>query len=674
MRREFSELFLAGSRSPREGRWQWLNQAQPLGELPSPRPPAPPVRQPIPARVPRFQPAPLAQQAQYPQHQVAPAAAPAWVEGIDIYSDNDVPRWNDLLNAGYKFVFLKCNEWGVDVGRTKPVSRAAFNFAKRWPQLKTAGLIRGAYDLVRPRAGTPAQQADTLVGAVKRLTPGDLGPMLDLEDRLVEPAAAPPHHPFSPFSSANNPGFWVRFAHAYLDRVEAALGRQPIIYTSRSWWEEFAGMSTEFTEYPLCVVAVNFAGTNPLSLTSPHHPLIPWSSWTFWQWHYEHSSDPMPALFTDVGVDLDRFNGSIWQLRGMADLGRTAPHNSRRGQHVAYVQPDGHVHLLTSAGAGAWHDDDLTFQSAQKGISDPGAVALGDPAAVALGGREFIVYRSTNGQLSCFSRSESAALPDWGMPQPLPVGSPARAVSDPRIAVIGNQLHMAYWRDDDHLCRIWWDGAWHFADMTQDAGGPNASGNPATYTFGGAVHSISRAGREGHLYDLWSDAGGGKQQDITHDSTPPRGVAATPAATYTPAVYYLAETSDMAWPRVVFRAVRGKIWEIARDTLQARNLSDEAGGAPTAAGSPAAFVVNGEAHIVYRGIDGHIYDITRSNGPWRYRDTGCPHAAAADPSVLVVPEGARQPGVAYVTFRGADGGIYRLTLDLRGWTCASIEI
>jgi GH25 family lysozyme M1 (1,4-beta-N-acetylmuramidase) len=649
MAREFSERFLSASRNPRERRWQWLNDAQPSGELPLPRTR---VRTPRLAGGEQLQYQLPQYPAQYPQPQPAPVAAPIWIDGIDIYSPNDVPSWNDLRNAGYKFVILKCNEWGVDVGADRRKG-----FPVRWSQLPAAGLIRAPYDLVRRRGGTPAQQADTLVGAVKRLVPGDLAPMLDLEDRREAPT----------------PGFWVRFAHTYLDRVEAALGRQPIIYTSRSWWEEFAEMSTEFTDYPLCVIVINYAGTDPLSVTSPHHPLLPWRDWTFWQWHTEDSRDPMPRPFTNRFVDLDRFNGSIWQLRGMADLGRTAPHTSRRGLHVAHVETDGHVHLLTSTGAGAWRDDDVTFQSTQRGISDPEAVALGDPAAVTFGGREFIVYRSANGQLSCFSRSETAALPDWGMPQPLGAGAPARAVSDPSVMVSGNQLHVTYWRDDDHLVRALWDGAWHVSDMTQDSRSPIISGNPVTYVFGGAVHAVSRAGSEGHLFDLWSDSGGGKQQDITHDSTPPRGVATTPAATYTPTVYYWAENSSTAVPRIVFRAVRGKIWEIARDTLQARNLSDEAGGAPTAAGSPAAFVVNGEAHLVYRGIDGHIYDITRTNGPWRFRDTGCPHAPAADPSVLVVAGGAQRRGVAYVTYTGADGGIYRLILDVGGWTCESIR-
>lgn len=665
MAREFSERFLSASRNTRERRWQWLNDAQPSSELPLPR---------TLLRTPRLVAGEQLQYqlAQYPQPQPAagPAPAPVWIDGIDIYSQNDVPAWRDLLNAGYRFVFLKCNEWTVDVGNADTKAK---NFWKRWPQLKTAGLIRSAYDLVRPRAGTPLQQADTLVGAVKRLTPGDLGPMLDLEDRLEEPAPAPPHKPFNPFSQANRPGFWVTFAHRYLDRVEAALGRQPIIYTGPNWWEEYTGVSTEFTDYPLCVKVLDYAGRDPLSVTLPHHPRLPWRDWTFWQWHYEHSKDPMPQPFISRFVDLDRFNGSIWQLRGMADLERTAPHTSRRGLHVAYVETDGHVHLLTSTGAGAWRDDDLTFQSAQRGISDPGAVAVGDPAAVTFAGREFIVYRSANGQLSCLSRSETAAMPDWGMSQLLGAGVPHRAVSDPSIRVSGNQLHITYWRDDDHLVRVWWDGAWHVTDMTQESRGPGISGNPATYVFGGGVHSVSRAGAEGHLFDLWSDSGGGKQQDITHDSTPPRGNPATPAATYTPAVYYWAENSSTAVPRIVFRAVRGKIWEIARDTLQARNLSDEAGGAPTAAGSPATFVVNGEAHVVYRGIDGHIYDITRANAPWRFLDTGCPHAAAADPSVLVVSRGAQQPGVACVTYRGADGGIYRLILDVGGWTCESIQ-
>lgn len=79
--------------------------------------------------------------------------------------------------------------------------------------------------------------------------------------------------------------------------------------------------------------------------------------------------------------------------------------------------------------------------------------------------------------------------------------------------------------------------------------------------------------------------------------------------------------------------------------------------------------------IVYRGVDGHIYDLAPStSGTWRYRDTGCPHSAAADPRAFVVSGGAGRPDVGFVIFRGVDGGIYRLTLEMGRWTCDSIMV
>jgi hypothetical protein len=177
------------------------------------------------------------------------------------------------------------------------------------------------------------------------------------------------------------------------------------------------------------------------------------------------------------------------------------------------------------------------------------------------------------------------------------------------------------------------------------------------------------------LYDLWSEEDSGKKQDITQSATPPEGSPSTPAATYTPAVYYwpATELSGAATPHIVFRAVRGEIWEIVRDTLQATNLSNAAGGAPTAAGSPAAFVVGAVPHVVYRAVDGKMYDFSwtgdSNSGAWGVSPIDCAAKAAADPSAYVISGGGGQPDVGYVTFRGADGGIYRLTLDAGGWTC-----
>jgi len=86
-----------------------------------------------------------------------------------------------------------------------------------------------------------------------------------------------------------------------------------------------------------------------------------------------------------------------------------------------------------------------------------------------------------------------------------------------------------------------------------------------------------------------------------------------PAATYRPTTY----TEDGA-PRIVFRALRGAIWQIERDTLAATDLTT-ASNTPLAAGSPSA-VFSTEPHIIYRGRTGRVIDLFRETGTLRSRE------------------------------------------------------
>ena len=43
------------------------------------------------------------------------------------------------------------------------------------------------------------------------------------------------------------------------------------------------------------------------------------------------------------GIDYDAFNGSIYGLRGLADLGHTAPHVAGNRESIAYTAPDGNL-------------------------------------------------------------------------------------------------------------------------------------------------------------------------------------------------------------------------------------------------------------------------------------------------------------------------------------------
>lgn len=546
------------------------------------------------------------------------------LDGIDIYHGNNMPPWSEVLAEGITFVWHKASE--RNFGDTM--------LGRRWSDLKAAGIIRGAYHFYF-NDHSPSVQASTLIGKVKRLLPGDLAPSLDFEH--------------SSEVIAWSPDKWLEPLQEFLDQVEVGLGRSPFIYTSATTWHDLLNNSASFNrfgDYPLWVK--QYFNTDRFENRLTRNPSLPaaWRDWAFWQY-----TDETPVEFPSLRrasskIDFNVSSGSIYKVRGLADLGRTAPYSSSPSGSVVYGEPDGHLHLLTFVGF--WLDRDLTGAMA----APP---AAGDPAACAMGDREFIVYRADDGHIYLLSHDPSSGSQEW-VPQDLTsaVGGDA-AVGDPGMIVNGPELHIVYWGDDNHHYHLWWDGSWRITDMTNESGGAEASGNPATYKVVNVVHTVARAGASGHLHDIWFESGSWHEVDLTQS-------ASVPSATYRPTAY---ATPFMA-PRIVFRAVRGEIYEIARDTLATANLSHEAGGAPTAAGSPDAFVIDNAPHIVYRTVDGDIYEIYWDGANWRFRNAGCTKIAAADPSANTVSN------VGHVTFRGVDGYIYQATLDSGGWQCETI--
>jgi len=158
------------------------------------------------------------------------------LNGIDIYSlnldDAQAPSWAAIRRADFVFVFLKTYEYREDDGtillsngaidQVRTPAHLAYGFANRWPALAKAGFIRGTFDLVHHNAGSATAQATQVARIIQRFVPGDLGPSLDMEDRDLN------------HSHAKAPSYWVSFANEYLDAIETALGRQPIVYESRA--------------------------------------------------------------------------------------------------------------------------------------------------------------------------------------------------------------------------------------------------------------------------------------------------------------------------------------------------------------------------------------------------------------------------------------------------------
>lgn len=140
-----------------------------------------------------------------------------------------------------------------------------------------------------------AAQATSFVGAVGSLLPGDLPPVLDVETTDGQSAA----------TIAAGVATWM-------DQVEVSLGRRPMIYTARSFWNDSVA-SAAFAADALWAAHWN--------VVCPDLPAA-WSDWTF---HQYSSTGTVAGITGDV--DLDRFNGTEIELSAFAGcVGATGAH------------------------------------------------------------------------------------------------------------------------------------------------------------------------------------------------------------------------------------------------------------------------------------------------------------------------------------------------------------
>ncbi|MBW3570641.1 MAG: glycoside hydrolase family 25 protein [Gemmatimonadetes bacterium] len=207
-----------------------------------------------------------------------PAPADAPLPGIDVSHWQGAVDWNRVAADGRHFAFIKATEGG---DYTDP------RFAENWAGARRAGVIRGAYHFFRPQTDAMAQAAH-FVRTVP-LAAGDLPPVLDVEvtdGRSLDVVAA-----------------GVR---TWLEEVERATGRRPILYTRASFWT--AQMGGGFGAYPLWVA--HYGATEPR---------IPagWSGWTFWQ-----HSDAGRVDGIVGNVDLNWFNGDREELEAFVSTRR----------------------------------------------------------------------------------------------------------------------------------------------------------------------------------------------------------------------------------------------------------------------------------------------------------------------------------------------------------------
>lgn len=208
----------------------------------------------------------------------------ATVPGIDVSYWNAGIDWPKVRATGQRFVVAKATEG--DSYRDPTLD-------DNWFGAKSAGLLRGAYHFFRCNVDAK-KQADNYIDYVRTLKDdGEFPPVLDLEthDNVKKEKIIPA-------------------VKTWLDRVGAAFGKKPIIYSGFYFLKDYlseagGGPPVWAKDYPLWLAQY------PDQYVEGMQPSLPkgWFTWTIWQYSEKGRLNGINA-----NVDLDLFNGTLEDL------------------------------------------------------------------------------------------------------------------------------------------------------------------------------------------------------------------------------------------------------------------------------------------------------------------------------------------------------------------------
>lgn len=212
------------------------------------------------------------------------------IEGIDVSVYQGSINWPMVAASGKQFAIARIGD-GLGTDPT---------FDTNYAGIAAAGMIRGSYQFFR--AGRdPNAMADIVLAHVTSLGPGDLPPVADVELDDGYPSAT-----------------IIANLHTWSDRIRAALGRDPIIYTGYYFWNGSVAASGDFASDTLWIAAYPTSCT----YTGTYCPLIPdaWSGWGMWQYCSSHT---IPGI--SGAVDEDIFQGTRAELMALTGGGGPPP-------------------------------------------------------------------------------------------------------------------------------------------------------------------------------------------------------------------------------------------------------------------------------------------------------------------------------------------------------------
>ncbi|GAA3836740.1 hypothetical protein GCM10022226_68340 [Sphaerisporangium flaviroseum] len=421
-----------------------------------------------------------------------PPAGKYPIRGVDVthyqHPDNAAVDWARVAGSGVRFATLKATESTTytDPWFTRDISAA-----------RAAGVPVAPYHFYIARSpNTGAAQADHFISVVRATgytghRPGDLPPVFDFE---------------WDWKTGDCPAYGtIADARNWLDRVQAAFGVKPIIYTARGFMTSCMDSSTALSSYLLQVADYVDGHTSPA--------LPPgWNTWLMWQYTNTGSVPGIPT----TNVTLNVFNGTQAQLDALANRS-SAPLDAAP---VVGSNADGRVQVFALGGNGALY---TKWQATPNGIwGDWKNLGGTDLRSIAAG-------RNADGRLQAFATGGNGALystwqttPNgaWGTwtnmgGQNLTSSIATAANADGRLQVFligGDGALYSRWQTTPN--GIWGDWKNHGGtDLRSIAAGRNADGRLQAFAIGGngALYSTWQTTPNG-AWGTWTNMGG---QDLT---------------------------------------------------------------------------------------------------------------------------------------------------------------
>ena len=201
--------------------------------------------------------------------------------GMDVSSHQGTVNWSTAKANGATFAYVKATE-----GTTYQNP----DFAQQYNGSFNVGMIRGAYHFALPDRSSGATQGSFFVshGGGWSADGKTLPPVIDLE-----------YNPYGASCYGLSQSAMVSWIHDIANTVKAKTTRDPVFYTSTSWWTLCTGNNAGFSANPLWVARyASTVGTLPAS----------WTFYTIWQ-------------FADSGIfpgDQNRFNGAFDRVQAFA--------------------------------------------------------------------------------------------------------------------------------------------------------------------------------------------------------------------------------------------------------------------------------------------------------------------------------------------------------------------